>query len=62
MVLFPLCRSEMYDSLGKTRAVREDMDEETFVWALECVLSRAFKGSFGTGDLYHREKPNAIHS
>lgn len=43
----------MYDSLGKTRAVREDMDEETFVWALECVLSRAFKGSFGTGDDYH---------
>eukprot|EP00952_Eustigmatos_sp_NYUAD-ZCMA_P008247 34441-Eustigmatos_ZCMA.PRE.1 len=25
------------------------MDEPTFVWAMESVLSRAFKGSFGTG-------------
>ena len=25
------------------------MDEETFVWAMESVLSRAFKGTFGTG-------------
>lgn len=43
--------SELYDTLGKTRAVREDMDEETFVWAMESVLSRAFKGTFGTGEL-----------
>jgi hypothetical protein len=40
---------ELYDALGKTRAVREDMDEATFVWAMESVLSRAFKGTFGTG-------------
>lgn len=39
----------LYDTLGKTRAVREDMDEETFIWAMESVLSRAFKGTFGTG-------------
>lgn len=39
----------LYDMLGKTRAVREDMDEDTFVWAMESVLSRAFKGTFGTG-------------
>lgn len=39
----------LYDALGKTRAVREDMDETTFVWAMESVLSRAFKGTFGTG-------------
>lgn len=39
----------LYDTLGKTRAVREDMDEDTFVWAMESVLSRAFKGTFGTG-------------
>ena len=25
------------------------MDEDTFVWAMESVLSRAFKGTFGTG-------------
>ncbi len=41
--------SGLYDTLGKTRAVREDMDEDTFVWAMESVLSRAFKGTFGTG-------------
>lgn len=39
----------LYDVLGKTRAVREDMDEATFVWAMESVLSRSFKGTFGTG-------------
>ena len=34
-----------YVGLGKARAVPED----TFVWALECVLSRAFKRTCGTG-------------
>jgi hypothetical protein len=40
----------LWAGLRKTRAAREDLSEEEFVWALESVLSRAFRGTVGSSE------------
>lgn len=40
---------ELWQSLSRRNKAGRELTEQDLVWAMESVLSRAFKGSFGSG-------------